>query len=657
MIKSKLLAAQRQAHHHSVASTNFLFHLAPLRFSSIHSSWRKQYSCYHQLCYLFSEQQREFHHHGVSKMAAAGTISVDPNKFKLIESVFNQLVNVDIVQLFDRVSKYREESTRIAMERIQNRFSGKENNSSEVKIDPLPQDVKARILKSLEILVSLPTPEEPSETNQRIKYFKSQALKAFGVIYSEFYPWFGIDRDAHLGFYYMTAAAKLDDAEACYHVGTCFINALNYLAGEELEPEKYNFIKSSSFLFGSEYDKDTNTFIFLDEKARKKKKLQLEGKEHILKPKLSSEEYLKYPGITQDLLYIKLKENEKLAVEYLKKAADLGDMESQVIMAKFYLEGKAGLATNLKLSMHYGEMASKQNSPHALFNIASIYLLGAKSQVAKPGFEELTAYQLHHTPNATETFEVKKDVNKAMEYYTKAASLGLPEAAYMVGHAYHHGLYNLTQNTEKAVQFLNQAVNNSHAEAAYYLYLMYATGENCEKDTKKAEQYFTTAIKLHSPNALYELGDRYFHGKNGCSVDYAKAFEFFTRAGELKNKNALYCLGVMYYHGIHVKKSLKTAFERYSQAVQTGSKEACLALSDMVSKGEGGVPRDEHYAKQLKKMYDQMVASEEGRSLDNQHQDSDSEVDIRSASNHSGGCGKSSCQCAAQPEEKTTITA
>nr|CAG4710668.1 unnamed protein product [Naegleria fowleri] len=175
---------------------------------------------------------------------------------------------------------------------------------------------------------------------------------------------------------------------------------------------------------------------------------------------------------------------------------------------------------------------------------------------------------------------------------------------------------------------------------------MYATGENCEKDTTKAEEYFTTAVKLHSPNALYELGDRYFHGKNGYSVDYAKAFEYFTMAGELKNKNALYCLGVMYYHGIHVQKSLKTAFERYTQAAQIGSKEAYLALSDMVSKGEGGVPRDEHYAKQLKNTYDRMVAEEEGRTMNDT-------LNVNSvADSNSGGCGKSSCQCAQQPTQQ-----
>ncbi|EFC50294.1 TPR repeat protein [Naegleria gruberi] len=533
----------------------------------------------------------------------------------------------------------------MSLDRVKNSVTTDRSSSNSPKpkltIEPLQEDVKLRILKSLEILASLPIPQEETldEQGKRIKYIKSQALKALGAIYSEFYPWMKIDRDPHLGFYYMLSSAKLDDPEACYHVGITFMNALNYLAEQELEPEKYNYIKSSSFMYGSEYDKETSTFVYIDEKSRKKKNLIAQGKEELLKQKKTSEEYLKYPGITKDVVYIKLKENEKFSVEYLKKAADLGDVDAQLIMSKIYLEGKAGVSSNLKFSIHYAELAANQHSGQALFNLGSVYLVGMRSQVPKPGFEDFTDYQIHTTPNSTELFEIKKDVAKAIEYYERATLCNSSEAAYFLGHAYHHGLYNLPQNTEKAILYLNQAINSAHNEAAHYLYLMYLTGENCQQDLQKAEYYFKIAIQLQSPNALFVLGDRYFHGKNGYPVDYSKAYEFYTIAGERKNKNALYCLGVMHYHGIHVEKSHRLAYERYTQAASAGSKEAYLALSDMVLKGEGGVPRDEHYAKQLRIAHERLVAIEEGRAI-NQCKDTDPAM-VASA-----GCGKSTCQCA-----------
>ncbi|KAL9651095.1 hypothetical protein ABK040_002812 [Willaertia magna] len=546
----------------------------------------------------------------------------DISKLSTIEAIFQQLIKIDMPQVFERIQKFNQEMANQSLLKAQSQIPSLDNQNNiqekEIKLEPISDALKQRILKSLELLVSLPdieiNKEEEEEqlikAKEKLNYIKSQSYKLLSTIYSNFYKVLKVERDPHLAFYYMLLSSNYNDPEANFLIGEMYSDAFNFIAGKELEPEKFNYIKSTSFLYGTEFEKETGTYIYLDEKSRKRKLLKSQLGSEALSARYKPEEYLKnFPGLTKSVLNIRFKESEKLAVEYYLKAADLGDVEAQVVISRFYLEGKGGVSANLKKAFHYTELAAKQDSYLALFNLASMYFVGMRSTVPKDGFEHLTDTQLQQTPDSTEMFEVKKDVSLAMEYFKKSASFGSAEANYFVGNSIHHGINTMEQNTEKALEYLNKAISLGHGEAAYYVYCMYKTGDKCKQDVSLSEKYFKTAIQLQSSNALYELADRYFHGKEGNPVDYEKAFQFYQLAGERKNRNALYCLGVMYYNGIYVQKNLRLAYERYTQAAALNSKEAFLAMSDMVAKGES-VPKDEHYAQQLRKAYERLVEAE-----------------------------------------------
>jgi TPR repeat protein len=312
-------------------------------------------------------------------------------------------------------------------------------------------------------------------------------------------------------------------------------------------------------------------------------------------------------------------------------------------MASIYLQGKYGTDPNLKKAYELTKELSMKQIPYALFNLGSLHLYGSKSKVPREGFEGLTAHQLHTMPDAAEDYVIEPDTEFAIKCFEEAAKQEFAPACYLLGNVYHYGNYGVKRDIHKAVSYLLSAVNQNHADACYYLYLLitedgevvftrlfdkpkqylknfpalYNLLESADDfDISKAsitelryfycELFFSMAVRLNSGDALYEMGDRLFHGKKGQKVDYKAAFKSYEQAANAKNKDAFYCLGVMYYQGIYVKKNYTKAFERYSAASSLGSKEALLSMADMAREGKG-IPKDKKYADHLENAYIKMV--------------------------------------------------
>ena len=81
---------------------------------------------------------------------------------------------------------------------------------------------------------------------------------------------------------------------------------------------------------------------------------------------------------------------------------------------------------------------------------------------------------------------------------------------------------------------------------------------------------FLARVKKKDPEAINQLGIKYFFGKLGLQEDMRKAAELFTAAAELGSVDALYRLGVSYQRGDGVEQDKEKAAEFYKKAAMQG---------------------------------------------------------------------------------------
>ena len=68
-------------------------------------------------------------------------------------------------------------------------------------------------------------------------------------------------------------------------------------------------------------------------------------------------------------------------------------------------------------------------------------------------------------------------------------------------------------------------------------------------------------VEKKDPDAINFLGQKYFYGELGLQKDMRKAVELWTEAAELGSIEALFNLGDAYYHGDGVQEDKAKAVE------------------------------------------------------------------------------------------------
>ncbi|EJK70238.1 hypothetical protein THAOC_08418, partial [Thalassiosira oceanica] len=79
-----------------------------------------------------------------------------------------------------------------------------------------------------------------------------------------------------------------------------------------------------------------------------------------------------------------------------------------------------------------------------------------------------------------------------------------------------------------------------------------------------------TRVAKKDPEAINFLGEQYFHGMLGLQKDMYKAVKLWTEAAELGSIEALYNLGNVYYHGQGVQEDKVKGTEFHEKAAMQG---------------------------------------------------------------------------------------
>lgn len=258
--------------------------------------------------------------------------------------------------------------------------------------------------------------------------------------------------------------------------------------------------------------------------------------------------------------------DEKIAIEWLTKAADQDHAEAAGQVGVLLVRGNSGLALKQvqSLAREYCEKAVRAGirHPELLFTLARL--------LKDSG----------HSSKLSES------------YLVEAAEAGHPEARRDAG------LLRLSQEkVELAVDYLQTPALRGDSVALYYMGELYlnqqAKAPSGRQNHDMAAECFQKAADLGHIDAHFKLGLMLFNGVTGSRAgepDYERAAFHFETAAKTNHAQAKCHLAEVYLERLvsphKGKSSVQTAMELYEEAVALGSQVARLSLCKLLSEND-----------------------------------------------------------------------
>ena len=217
-----------------------------------------------------------------------------------------------------------------------------------------------------------------------------------------------------------------------------------------------------------------------------------------------------------------------------------------------YRDGKNGVTKDLEKALEYFTKAAVQNHASAQVDLGDCYYYGKG---------------------------VTKDNFTAVYWYRKAAEQGNASAQYILGDCYYYG-YGVEKNFATAVEWYRKVANQGNASAQYSLGNCYLNGWGVTKNYATAVEWYRKAANQGHTDAQNGLGDCYYYGY-GVTKNYATAVEWYRKAAEQGNASAQSNLGYCYLKGEGIAKNTQKAIELYEKAAAAGNESASKALENI----------------------------------------------------------------------------
>lgn len=296
------------------------------------------------------------------------------------------------------------------------------------------------------------------------------------------------------------------------------------------------------------YDQDSEELFSWTEKA--------------LKAAPDDPAFLNYMGICYADYVYGVGHDEQKAVEYYKRAAELGNEKA---------------ARNLAVKF-YGD-----KDPQAFEWAQKAYELGDEEGAG------LIAVMYN------EGLGVPVDRQEAFRWNLKGAESGDGNAQRAVALNYLYG-EGCTANVKEAVDWLRTAAECGNGLAAEHLSVLYRTGEFLPVDMEEAIHYAIMAAESEPPelDSLYEIADMYRMG-NQVGKNPQKALELYTIVADHGNVSCMENVGILYTYEEHgIPRNVDKAIEYFERAASHGSEKAFVNLKQLY-KEKYAEKSEEHY--------------------------------------------------------------
>ncbi|KAK8845724.1 hypothetical protein M9Y10_020642 [Tritrichomonas musculus] len=277
------------------------------------------------------------------------------------------------------------------------------------------------------------------------------------------------------------------------------------------------------------------------------------------------------------------------------------DAEKQFQVGQNLIEGKNDFPNNTEIGIKYLEKSTKGGCIDAVSYYCKMLIKGNVIPKDHPKAKKILKKYLKGK-NGTILFlygKIKKkegDMMKAMKYLDKASKLGNGQAMYEIGKIFFKGI-NCQKDEKKAQQYFEMAKNNGFdkSESFFakldkdYLFdygLKLYQGKGVPVDKKAAAKYLQMAIEKDSYDAMFLYGQMLENG-DGISPDPSKAIEYYKIAADKGNVESMYNYALMLYNGNGVPDNKKEASVYFKKAADQDDQKAIIKYSKMMYDGDG----------------------------------------------------------------------
>jgi TPR repeat protein len=311
----------------------------------------------------------------------------------------------------------------------------------------------------------------------------------------------------------------------------------------------------------------------------------------------------------------------KEGLEWIRKSADQGWVESQTFLGEYYKNGechKSDLGNAFfqllgcepgfvrpddtidlapfdhKEALRWLTIAANRGNSRAQWKLGEMYELG--QGVAEDKSEAVTWYRQSADQGdpggrlalglaMEEGRGVEKNVSQAIALMELAAQDGYGDAQQVLGSRYKRG-DGVTADLTKAIHWYKLAGEQGSIFALWALANMYRDGDGVIRDYKEAMKWFRLAAKWNSAYAENMIGIMYDNGE-GVSEDDAEAVKWYRLAADRGNPTAQYNLALRYNSGTGVPENDSEAVKWFRLAAEQGNVNAQESLGEMYAAGEG----------------------------------------------------------------------
>ena len=276
----------------------------------------------------------------------------------------------------------------------------------------------------------------------------------------------------------------------------------------------------------------------------------------------------------------------KKSFKLCKKAAEAGCVEAMFVLSEFYSGGYTGFKKNEEEEYKWLERAAEKGDPRLKRDIANIYFDHGKYQAALKWYLEVAKSEIEYDLDIQGLVMnkiaqiyynggdgVETDYIKAKEWFEKSGNLE------GIGDLYYYG-YGVEQDYYTALYYYQEAYNYSkNLSILCKIGDMFYYGQGVKRNLIEAKKYYELGEEHYEGDARCKLGN--FMYKEVVINNYQEAIKYHRKAAKKGNAKAMYYIGCFYEYGKGVKENRYKAIEWYEKAAELGESEAMVSLGEI----------------------------------------------------------------------------
>lgn len=245
--------------------------------------------------------------------------------------------------------------------------------------------------------------------------------------------------------------------------------------------------------------------------------------------------------------------NRDKTIAWMRAQADQGRTPAQLVVGKFYRDGRYDFPEDKAIGFAWIEKAAKGSSSEAQFELGFAKMLGS---------------------------DVPEDKAGGIKWLRASAAEGNMRGEFWLADAYRDGDFVL-QDDGDALEYFERAHNSGHSRAALQMVFIYRDQDSIEQDDDKLRKWVEIMIAKDGNSVGYEFaGDMYLEGR-GYLQDDKTAFENYEIAANKDNGAAQYKLAVMMLEGRGTVQNKQMAIEWLQKADKNYSYAAGVKLKEL----------------------------------------------------------------------------